>query len=105
MEENGQSSRAPSTAPLSLGPVRTCVGCRERTSCSALLRVVARTGSSGTAELVPDVRRSLPGRGAWIHADLACLDRAEKRRSFARALRVTTPVDVSGLRAHLEQNL
>lgn len=28
-----------------------------------------------------------PGRGAWLHADAACLDLAVRRTAFARALR------------------
>ncbi|WP_187313455.1 DUF448 domain-containing protein [Actinosynnema mirum] len=80
------------------GPVRTCVGCRARTSYSELLRVVAVAGA-----LAPDPRRRLPGRGAWLHPDPSCLRTAEKRRAFPRALKVTGELDAEGVRAHLEQ--
>ncbi|WP_245612657.1 YlxR family protein [Actinotalea ferrariae] len=50
---------------------------------------------------VVDVRRSLPGRGAWVHPDLQCLELAERRRAFPRALR-TGPLDTSSVRRHLE---
>ena len=43
---------------------------------------VTRTADGGLA-----VGRSLPGRGAWLHPDAACLDAAVKRHAFARALR------------------
>ena len=33
------------------------------------------------------VGRSLPGRGAWLHPDPACLDTAVKRRGFSPAPR------------------
>ncbi|MET9627876.1 YlxR family protein [Lentzea sp. NPDC006480] len=81
-----------------MGPVRTCVGCRARTLPSELLRVVAVDGS-----VVPDPRRRLPGRGAWLHFDLECLRNAERRRAFPRALRVQGALDVALLREHLEQ--
>ena len=75
------------------GPVRTCVGCRQRGVASDLLRVVACDGA-----LVPDPTRRLPGRGAHLHRDLACLDLAERRHAFPRALRVPGPLDASGVR-------
>lgn len=104
MVENGQSS-GPSIPASSLhGPVRTCIGCRERVASSALLRVVARTGSSGSTLVVPDVRHSLPGRGAWIHEDPRCITSAEKRNAFVRALRVAKPIDTSDVHALIEKN-
>nr|WP_269083668.1 YlxR family protein [Lentzea aerocolonigenes] len=75
------------------------MGCRTRTLPSELLRVVAVDGS-----VVPDVRRRLPGRGAWLHFDLECLRNAERRRAFSRALRVQGALDVALLREHLEQH-
>ncbi|WP_249044669.1 YlxR family protein [Crossiella equi] len=53
--------------------------------------------------LVVDLRRRLPGRGAWLHPDPECLRLAERRRAFPRALRVPGPVDVGEVRNHLEQ--
>ncbi len=78
-------------------PVRTCVGCRERAAHAALLRVVA-VGD----RLVPDPRRALPGRGAHLHPDPACLDLAEKRRAFPRALRLAGPLDATAVRDSLQ---
>ena len=48
-----------------------------------------------SGEVVPDPERKLPGRGAWLHPDLACFDRAQSGRGFNRALRapVTIPKD------------
>ena len=77
-------------------PVRTCVGCRQRAAAGELLRVVAAGGA-----LVPDPTRRLPGRGAHVHPVVACLDLAEKRRAFPRALRVPAPLDTSAVRAHV----
>ncbi|MBL7488976.1 YlxR family protein [Frankia sp. AgB1.9] len=78
--------------------VRTCVGCRSRAARSDLLRIVVVDG-----ELLPDVRRRLPGRGAHLHPDLTCLDLAERRRAFPRALRVPGPLGSERVRAHVQQ--
>ena len=78
-------------------PVRTCVGCRVRTHWSVLLRVVAAE-VDGIACVVPDPRRTRGGRGAWLHPDPACLDLAERRRAFPRALRRSGPLDTGALR-------
>ncbi|WP_305094730.1 YlxR family protein [Prescottella sp. R16] len=83
-------------------PVRTCVGCRQRGLAADLLRVVARqTGSDGFV-LVPDPARRLPGRGAWLHHDLKCLNEAGRRRAFGRALRVSGSLDSSELDRFIE---
>jgi predicted RNA-binding protein YlxR (DUF448 family) len=77
-------------------PVRTCVGCRTRAGKPDLLRVVAVVGA-----LVPDPPGRLPGRGAHLHPDPACLALAERRRAFVRALRLPNPPDDAALREHL----
>jgi predicted RNA-binding protein YlxR (DUF448 family) len=76
--------------------VRTCVGCRERASRAALLRVVAVGGV-----LTPDPAHRLPGRGASVHPDPGCVDLAEKRRAFPRALRLAGPLEHSPVREHV----
>ena len=73
--------------------MRTCVGCRERASRADLLRVVADGD-----RLVPDLARRLPGRGASVHPDLRCVELAERRRAFPRALRLPGPLDTGALR-------
>jgi uncharacterized protein len=52
--------------------------------------------------LIPDVRRRLPGRGAWLHHARECLDRAERRSAFPRALRVPGPLNTAAVRARIE---
>ncbi len=64
-------------------PVRTCVGCRQRSPIDELVRVVAVDG-----RVVPDPLRRYAGRGASLHPRPACLAEAERRRAFGRALRV-----------------
>lgn len=78
-------------------PERTCIGCREKAPRQALLRL--RLSEDGT--VVPDPKTAMTGRGAWIHPDLECLNLAERRRAFGRAFRVSTPLDVSLLRARI----
>ena len=65
---------------------------------TALLRVVAVED-----RLVPDLARRLPGRGASVHPDPRCLDLAEKRRAFPRALRLAGPLDLSPVRTAVAQ--
>ncbi len=78
--------------------MRTCVGCRARAVKATLLRVVA-VGDV----LVPDLAGRLPGRGASVHLDPQCVDLAEKRRAFPRALRLTGPLDHTAVREHVQQ--
>ncbi|MFG2125297.1 YlxR family protein [Streptomyces sp. NPDC048710] len=79
-------------------PERTCVGCRQRAAKDDLLRTVA-----DQEQCVPDPRGTLPGRGAYVHPDLVCLDQAVRRRAFPRALRVPGPLDIKALRQYVEQ--
>lgn len=58
-----------------------CVGCRQRRSQDELLRLIRR--SDGTLE----IGRTLPGRGAWVCPDVACIDQADRRRAFGRAFK------------------
>ncbi|WP_329198784.1 MULTISPECIES: YlxR family protein [unclassified Streptomyces] len=77
-------------------PERTCVGCRERAAKSDLLRIVAIED-----ECVPDPRGTLPGRGAYLHPAVVCLDQAVRRRAFPRALRSAGALDTEALRKAL----
>ncbi|GAA4733434.1 hypothetical protein GCM10023216_27210 [Isoptericola chiayiensis] len=97
-----QSVACPRNAPRETGPLRTCVGCRGRDLRSDLLRLVL-SPSDREPRLVVDKRGSMPGRGAWIHPDLACLELARRRRAVPRALRVAGPLDLDEVRAYLEQ--
>jgi len=78
-------------------PIRTCVGCRTRTTKSELLRVVVGSDAQGQPAVCPDPRGTAPGRGAHLHPTPACYDLAVRRRAFSRALRLreglaSTPV-------------
>jgi predicted RNA-binding protein YlxR (DUF448 family) len=69
--------------------MRTCVGCRERAPVAELLRVAVGPDTN----VVPDPRRRIPGRGAWLHPDQKCVELAVRRRAFGRALRVSVTID------------
>ena len=71
----------PSGVEVSL-PIRMCVGCRQRAPKAELLRLVWNGGP------VVDVDQREPGRGVYLHRDVECLERAVRRRSMGRALRI-----------------
>ncbi|MBW5424273.1 DUF448 domain-containing protein [Streptomyces sp. BG9H] len=83
--------------PARACPERTCVGCRERAAKSELLRIVAKEGACA-----PDPSGTLPGRGAYVHPALVCLDLAVRRRAFPRAFRAQGPLDTQALRRAIE---
>lgn len=73
-------------------PERRCIVSGETRSKDALIRFVA--GPDGT--VVPDVAERLPGRGVWVSADRASLEKAIKTGAFSRALKapVKAPADL-----------
>ncbi|MFM5905587.1 MAG: YlxR family protein [Micrococcales bacterium] len=79
-------------------PVRTCVGCRQRSNPSDLLRVVLVAG-----QIVPDAKAVSPGRGAWLHPSVQCFKLANDRKAFGRAFKVSGNFDTAGLLKHIEQ--
>jgi uncharacterized protein len=69
-------------------PVRTCVACRVEAGKGALVRLVRR--ADGSAAI--DRTGHAAGRGAYLHADAACIEIARKRRALDRALKtIVTP--------------
>jgi predicted RNA-binding protein YlxR (DUF448 family) len=95
----------PSADPDSAGatsPIRTCIGCRRRAVAAELLRVVVAQGAPDLPPVVvPDPRRRAPGRGAWLHSVSECVQLAERRRAFGRALRVPGPLDPTAVREYV----
>ena len=88
--------------PFTPGPVRTCVGCRERAAKSELLRVVAGSDAHGPA-VVPDPGGTAHGRGAHLHPTPACYALAVRRRAFSRALRLEGGLPSAPVEAHIAQ--
>ncbi|MEF9894192.1 MAG: YlxR family protein [Clostridia bacterium] len=80
-------------------PLRMCVGCREMKTKAELMRVVK--APDGQLSLDPVGKK--PGRGAYVCVNAACLAKARKQRSLARALETQITEDVyDQLEARLE---
>tara|TARA_R110002072_G_scaffold188396_7_gene345165 strand:- start:1336 stop:1974 length:639 start_codon:yes stop_codon:yes gene_type:complete len=73
---------------------RRCAATGEVKPETALIRL----GIAPDGLLVPDLAARLPGRGVWVSADRASVDRAIKIGGFARAAKrgVTLPDDLAG---------
>lgn len=71
---------------------RTCIVTRASGTADELIRFVA--GPDG--RVVADLKRQLPGRGCWVTAERSVVDKAVKKKLFARALKaeVVTPDDL-----------
>jgi predicted RNA-binding protein YlxR (DUF448 family) len=69
--------------PAAAGGERFCALTRAARPVDELIRFVA--GPNG--DVVPDIKRKLPGRGIWITATRAAINEAVKRRVFARGFR------------------
>jgi predicted RNA-binding protein YlxR (DUF448 family) len=76
-------SVADSTCAAPSSPIRTCVVARERRSDSELLRFVL----SPDGDVVPDLKRKLPGRGVWLTPGRDKVLEAVRRRAFDRGFR------------------
>ena len=71
-------------------PMRQCVGCREMKPKKDLIRVVR--SPEGTISL--DFKGKMPGRGAYVCPDPACLAKARKSRALERAFETAIPAEV-----------
>ena len=64
-------------------PQRSCLGCREIKPKDDLLRFVL----DPEGNVVPDLAKKLPGRGAYTCFSRSCLDTAIKKRQFSRSFK------------------
>ena len=71
-------------------PQRQCVGCREMKDKKALIRVVR----SPEGAIALDFRGKMPGRGAYVCPDPACLKKARTSRALERAFDMAIPPEV-----------
>ena len=65
------------------GPERTCIVTRRKASPDVMIRFVVGPDSA----IVPDLRRKLPGRGVWVSAEVAVVEKAIKAQAFARGFK------------------
>jgi len=82
------------------GPERKCIATGEVRPTARMIRFV--TGPEG--QIVPDILGKLPGRGIWVSAERAALDRAVAKNLFARAAKAPATVP-DGLVAQVEAQL
>lgn len=71
-------------------PMRQCLGCREMKPKMELIRVVR--SPEGAVSL--DFKGKLPGRGAYVCPNPACLAKARKSRALERAFSAPLPDQV-----------
>ena len=71
-------------------PMRQCVGCREMRPKKELIRVV----KSPEGAISLDFRGKLPGRGAYVCPNPACLAKARKSKALERAFSAPLPEEV-----------
>ncbi len=62
-------------------PMRQCVGCREMKAKAELVRVV----KPKEGEISLDFVGKLPGRGAYVCKEAACIEKARKAKALERA--------------------
>lgn len=70
-------------------PGRFCVVTRRALPSSSLIRFVC----GPEAEIIPDLKAQLPGRGVWVRARRSCVAEAVHKNVFARALQKKVSVD------------
>lgn len=70
------------------GPERRCIASGASGPTERLIRFVL----SPEGEVVPDLAAKLPGRGVWLTADRALVDRAVRKRLFSRGFRTQARV-------------
>ena len=78
-------------------PMRQCVGCREMKPKKELIRVVR----SPEGQVSLDFRGKLPGRGAYVCPNPACLAKTKKSKALERAF--SAPLPEEGYQALEEQ--
>jgi len=74
-------------------PERRCIATGASGPTGGLIRFVLGPGG----EVVPDLAAKLPGRGVWLTADRALVDKAVAKKLFSRAFRAPTaaPADLA----------
>ena len=70
-------------------PMRKCVGCGEMKPKKELIRIL-RTEE----EFLVDVTGKKNGRGAYLCADIGCLEKARKSKGLERSLKIAIPQEI-----------
>lgn len=93
-------TRGGATRDVTDTPERKCIATGEVRPVGELVRFVV--GPEGG--IVPDVMGKLPGRGIWVSADRAALDKAASKNLFSRAAKTKVSVP-EGLADEVEAQL
>lgn len=72
-----------SSSPKKITQQRSCVICRKTSDKKGLLRLVC----TADGKVLLDKDFKLPGRGAYIHAEVACVMKAEKSKVWQRVFK------------------
>ena len=67
---------------MSEKPERTCISCKRKGSKGELIRLV-----NSQAGIVIDYTEKLPGRGAYVCGEKACIEKGLKEGALSRAFR------------------
>ncbi|WP_273790589.1 MULTISPECIES: RNA-binding protein [unclassified Bartonella] len=78
---------------------RTCIVTRKNASAQTLIRFVIGPNN----QIVPDLKANLPGRGVWISAHHAVIEKAIKQKAFHRNFK--TDVEVAPNLVHVIDTL
>lgn len=70
------------------GPTRRCIATNEVRAKADLVRFVVGPNK----QIVPDILGRLPGRGIWVTADRAALDKAVRKKLFSRGAKAQVQV-------------
>jgi predicted RNA-binding protein YlxR (DUF448 family) len=82
-------------------PERTCIGCRSILKKDDVIRIIA-----GPAGVLIDYREKLEGRAAYICPRVACIEKALRKETLMKALRINVkPPDVSAFVSELEADI
>lgn len=71
-------------------PMRRCVGCMEMKPKTSLVRVVRNK----EGEISLDLTGKMPGRGAYLCKNEACLQKARKARRLEREFSMAVPAEL-----------
>lgn len=86
-------------------PERRCISCGRRGPQDSFERLHLAGGDEAPRVEFDVPGRPRQGRGAYVCPRLLCLDRALKKRAFARAFRCSATADEGELRAELARRL
>ncbi|WP_254492824.1 RNA-binding protein [Bartonella sp. B1099] len=78
---------------------RTCIVTRQNASAQTLIRFVMGPNN----QIVPDLKANLPGRGVWISAHHAVIEKAIKQKAFHKSFK--TEVEVAPNLVHIVDTL